>query len=172
MEKDEIVQTIMDKLVRIKLDPVSATMHAGNRLFMERITGTTKYLSNNKAMIYDVTFADTWDHSGRIPEDHFVVDNYLLRVEGWSHIDNPEKFLEILESTVPKTPGTCFYLDNVLFLDNVKFINADRIRNQLLRDRADGDMNFHVLKIVDVGGNVTEFYASPAVEAKMEANNA
>jgi hypothetical protein len=167
----EILQEIMNKLVELKLEPVSATMHAGNRLFMERIQGTTKYLSNNKTMIYDVDFADTYNHSGRIPKDHFVVGDYLLKVEKWAHIDNPEEFLAILNLEIPKAPGTCFYLDGKLFLENVSFARMPLIRDQLLRDREDGDMIFHCLKIVDVGGNTTEFWASPAVKKRMGGIN-
>jgi hypothetical protein len=167
----DILQEIMDKLVKTKLDPVSATMHGGYRLFMERINGTTKYLSNNKTMIYDVTFADTYKHTGKIPEDHFAVENYLLKVESWAHIDNPEEFLRILNLEYPKVPGTRFYLDNILFMENVPFIKADLIRNELLNDRYAGIRTFRCLKIVDIGGNITEFFASKEVQRRKAAEN-
>ena len=67
---------------------------------------------------------------------------------------------EILDTLQPKTKGTCFYLDNILYMDNVPFIHAEGIRDVLLRERTDGTLWFDILKIVDPSGNETKFYPS------------
>jgi hypothetical protein len=166
-----LLDKIKDRLARFEfhkeLEPVKTTLPGGTKLFMERIKGTTKYLSHLRKMIYDVVFVNTYYHNGKIPVNHLVVDNILLKIEAMADIYCPEKFLEIMNNTVVCPRGCRFYLDDVLYMKDVPFLKADKIRDNLLQQRHDGTMIYDILKIIDPSGNTTEFHASPAVQNRM-----
>jgi len=155
---------IKNRLMVLETEPVTAVHPRGMKQFMERVVGTTKYLSNMKKIIYDVSFLDLYNFDGKIIDGCFAIDGFLYKIDNWAHIDFPERFLEILDKESPKTKGVCFYLDNKLYLDNVPFIKCDPIRDDLLRQRTDGFMWFEVLKIVDTAGNSTSFF--PSIKAR------
>jgi hypothetical protein len=173
MEQTEnpVLQEIKNKLIRLeydkKLEPVNAILPNGTRLFMERIQCTTHYLSAMRKVIMDVTFESLYFHSGKVPENCIVIGDTMLRVEESTHIDDPERFLSILDRPKGKCRGTRFYLDEVLYLENVNFLRADAIRDNILLQRQQGTMVFDILKIVDPSGNTTEFIASPAIQKRM-----
>jgi hypothetical protein len=172
-----ILQEIKNKLLWLKennkLEPVKATLPDGSKLFMERIECTTHYLSHLRKIIYDVAFQNLYYHNSKVPQDCIAVGDMLLRVEETTSIEFPEAFLAILNKPKGKCRGMRFYLDEVLYLENVNFLRADSIRDNILQQRCDGTMIFDVLKIVDPSGNTTEFHASPAVQKRMaEAKDA
>jgi hypothetical protein len=149
---------VMAEKKPILLDPVSAIIHGGTKLFMERIIGTTHFLSNNRKIIYDVAFADVYIYDGKIPQNHFVVDHMLLKIEDWCHIDEEEKFLNLLNKEIVPGQGMRFFIDDVLYCSNVPFMKAETLRNELLKARNIGDrVYFKVLKVIDPSGNVAEF---------------
>lgn len=150
-----------------KLDGVSVRLSGNTSMHMDRINDTTLYLSNNRRMIYDVSFVESYNHTGKIPANHLVVGNMLLVVDDWAHIDDTDKFLSILNKKQVEMTGTKFYLDGVLYAFNVPFSQSESMRNDLIHKINDGEIKFHVLKIVDPSGNVTEFHASPLIEARM-----
>jgi hypothetical protein len=143
-----------------QLEPLTVIFHDCHRQGMERIIKTSHYLSNNRKVIYDLGFLSLYNHNLKIPEGCLAVGNWLLRIERTCSIENPEYFMEILDTPQPLAKGTCFYLDNILYMDNVPFVHAEGIRNVLLKERADGIVWFEVLKIVDPSGNKTLFYPS------------
>jgi hypothetical protein len=151
-----------------KLEPVNAILPGGGRMYMERIHGTTHYLSAMQKVIMDVTFENLYFHDGKVPENCIVVGDTLLRVEESTHIDDPEKFMAILDKPKGKCRGTKFFLDDTLYAENVNFLKADEIRDDLLFKRQKGVMIFDILKILDPSGNTTEFLASPAVQRRMD----
>ena len=173
MEQTEnpLLGVIRHKLFQLefnkKLEPVNAILPGGGRMFMERIQCTTHYLSAMRKVIMDVTFENLYFHDGKVPENCIVVGDTLLRVEESTHIDDPEKFMAILDKPKGKCRGTKFYLDDVLFADNVNFMKADELRDDILHQRQAGTMIFDILKILDPSGNTTEFLASPAVQKRM-----
>jgi len=152
------------------LEPVNVILHDKSKNYMERIIGTTKYLAHNKKIIYDTLFLKLYNFDKRIPEGCFAVGGWLLKIEQWAHIDRPARFLEVLDSPPPKCVGTRFYLDDILYMDNVPFRDADGIRNNLLLQRSDGIIWFEVLKIVDPSGNETLFLPSKKAQ-KAHADN-
>ncbi|HZK70624.1 MAG TPA: hypothetical protein VFD03_03760 [Clostridia bacterium] len=162
---------IKDKLALLhkqeKLEPVTATLPNGTKLFMERIECTSHYLSHLRKVIYDVAFKNLYYHNLKVPEDCMAVGDTLLRVEEVASIEFPQDFLAILNKPKGKCRGTKFYLDEFLYLDNVNFLRADSIRDNILLQRCNGTMIFDILKIVDPSGNTTEFIASPAVQKRM-----
>ena len=175
-----VVQEITTKLIRLeyeqKIEPVKTTVHGGTKLFMERISGSSLYLSHLRKVIYDVKFENTYYHNNKVPENCFAVDNMILRIEDQACVgiqfpfdSDPEKFLEILSRPIPVSKGTRIYLDHVLYMDNVPFARADSIRNNLLQQRKEGTLVYQVLRIINQSGNVTEFHASPAVQKRMKA---
>lgn len=143
-----------------KLEPLTVIFHDGHKQFMERVVKTTHYLSNNRKVIYDLAFLNLYNHNLRIPEGCLAVGNWLLKIERCATLDNPELFTEILDMPEFPTKGTCFYLDNLLYMDNIPFRHAEAIRDILLTQRNDGTLWFDVLKIVDPSGNKTLFYPS------------
>lgn len=149
-----------------KMDPIRATYPDGTKHYMERIIGSIKIVSNMRKVIHTVSFANTYYHDGKIPQDHIAVENMLLKIDLTVSMDEPERYLEILDLPNPVPVGTQFYLDGELYMANVSFLHSDEIRDELLHERAKGERWFEVLRIVDASGNVTEFYASPAVRAK------
>jgi hypothetical protein len=173
LDEQHIKDEIKNKLIRLeydkKLEPVNAILPNGQRLFMERIQCTTHYLSAMRKVIMDVTFENLYCHDCKVPENCIVVGDMLLRVEESTHIDDPEKFMAILDKPKGKCRGTKFYLDDVLYLDNVNFMKADELRDDILHKRQAGTMIFNILKILDPSGNTTEFIASPAVQKRMDA---
>ena len=171
MENDNpVLQEIKTKLLWLKenkkLEPVKATIHGGSKLFMERIEGTTHYLAHAKKLIFDLKFENLYFHNSKVPENCVAVD-MVLRIENSASIDLPEDFLAILNQPKAKSRGTKFYLDDILYLENVNFLRADSIRDNILQQRHDGTMVFDALKIVDRSGNTTEFLASSAVQKRM-----
>ena len=172
------MREITAKIIRLefeqKLEPVKATVHGNTKLFMERINGTSKYLSHLRKVIYDVKFENTYHYDGKVPVNCFAVDGMILRIEDQACVGvqfpdgDFEKFLEILNRPNPVPTGTRIYLDKILYMDNVPFLRADSIRNNLLQQRKDGLMCYQVLKIIDPSGNTTEFHASPAVQKRMK----
>lgn len=173
MKTDEnpVVQDIKYKLARLefklKIEPVSVRIHGGTKLFMERIIGTTKYLSHLRKVIYDIRFKKLYYHNNNIPQNFIAVNNWLLEIENQAHIEVPEKFLEILDRPEPIPTDIQFYLDGILYLHNVPSLKADDIKNDLLKQRHNGTMIYDVLKMVDLTGNITEFHASVAVKNRM-----
>ena len=143
------------------IESVDAYFITGRKTYMERIIGTSKYLSNKRRIIFDVKFADLYYHTDKkIPDNHFVVGNHLYLIESVAYIDEGEKFLEILEKPMPKGSGTKIYLDGQLYMDEIKFMKVEAIRDQLLHERQDLIRWFDVMKIIDPSGNVTEFLPS------------
>jgi len=171
MEKNNLaLKEIIKKLASYKYDPVDAVIHGGNKFFMENIVGTTKYLSNAGKVIYDLMFADLYYHDKKVPLNHVAIGEYLYKIEACVNLDDPEKFLGVLNFQLIYTQGTKFYLDNVLYAENMPFTREDKFRDLLLEQRWDGTLFYHCLKIVDPAGNTTEFWASPAVEKRMKLN--
>lgn len=155
------ITSVIERLAEVKIRPVTVIHPDGVKQHMEWIIGTTKYLSNLKKIIYDTTFLQLYSgNPNKILEGCFVVDNYILKIEKWCHIDDYDKFLKILENKEIKTRGTRLYLDNDLYMGNIPFKDQDKIRNHLLEQRRDGTMWFDVLKIIDPSDNVTYFYPS------------
>ena len=168
-----VVQEIKNKLLWLKennkIEPVKATFPGGVNLYMERINGTSKYLSHLKKVIYDVRFENCYYHNNRIPKNCFAVENTILRIEESCNLENMEnKFLEILNRPNVEPVGIRFFLDGKLHLKDVPFLKSDRIRDNILQQRHDGTMIYDVLTIIDPSGNKTEFYASPAVAKRMK----
>lgn len=161
-------EEILCRLARLTIEPVKATLPDGSKLFMERINGSTKYLSHMRKVIYDVAFENTYYHNGIIPLGYFVIADMLLKIEESSDVTTPERFIELLEKIPPKPHGMRFYLDDTLYLENVSFIKSDMIRDDILRARKDGSMLFDVLRIIDPSNNITEFHASPLVQLRMQ----
>jgi hypothetical protein len=158
-EDNQLIDQIVKKLHYCLLEPITAKLSGGSSLFMERIIGSTHYLSNNRKMIYDVCFADLYLHDGRIPQNHLAIENMLLKVEDWCHIDNADKFLMILSKENESPKGMQFFIDDVLYISNVPFSKSESMRNELLRLRNDGIIDyFSVLKVKDPSGNITEFH--------------
>ena len=143
-----------------KLEQVTVIHPKGARQFMEWIVGTTKYLSNRRMVIYDVSFLSLYNHDEKILDGCFAVDNFLYKIDQWAHVDSPERFEEVLQSTVPESMGTCIYLDDALYMSNVTFGKRDGIISHLLTQRNDGLMWFNVLRVIDGSKNVTCFYPS------------
>ena len=143
-----------------KLEQVTVIHPKGARQFMEWIVGTTKYLSNRRMVIYDVSFLSLYNHDGRVLDGCFAVDNFLYKIDQWAHVDSPERFEEVLQSTVPESMGTCIYLDDALYMSNVTFGKRDQIVGKLLTQRNEGLRWFNVLKIIDGSKNATYFYPS------------
>lgn len=142
------------------LEPLTALFHDGSKIYMERIIGTTKYLTHTKKVIYDLVFLKLYNFDKRIPEGCIAVNDWLLKIDDWAHIDSPARFLQVLKSPAAESVGTRFYLDDILYMDNVPFKLAEDIRNVLLLERNDGTVWFDVLKIVDPSGNETLFLPS------------
>jgi hypothetical protein len=168
-----MLQTIKERIVLLeyqkKLEPANVFISKDHKIFMEVIAGSTKFLSHMRKVIYDITLEGMYYHNGKIPSGCFAMDNYLYKVESQANIEEPEKFLEILNKKCTRKTGIQFYLDGILYMDDVPFAAADRRRDVLLHQRQDGLMLFDVLKIIDRAGNATEFHASPAVQRKMDA---
>ncbi len=142
------------------LEAVTVIQSDGSRLYMERIIGTTKYLAHNRKVIYDVSFLNLYNYNLRIPAGCIAIKDWLMKIDGYAHIEHPSSFLKLLDKPAPKVRGTRFYLDNKLYAENVPFGKADAIRNDLLQQRNDGIMWFEVLTIIDPSGNETKFYPS------------
>jgi len=174
--ENPVIQEIKNIIIKLefynKLEAVRAIIPKGAKLFMERIHASSKYLSHLRKIIYDVEFENVYYHNGKVPENCFVIDNQILRIENQATIEQPDKFLEILNRIIPEPKGICFYLDDVLYLQNVQSSKSDGIRNLILNQRHDGLILFDVLKIIDSSGNVTEFHASSAVKLKMQVAKA
>jgi hypothetical protein len=180
MQKSDnpVIQEILDKLALLdyhkQIEPMKATLPGGNKLFMERINGSSKYLSHLRKMIYDVKFEKCYYYDGKIPENCFAIENVILRIEEQEGIGVqfsngiPERFLKILNKPQPESQGIRIFLDDVLYASNVPFLKSDRVRDEILVMRHNGTMIYDVLKVVDPSGNVTKFYASPAVQKRME----
>lgn len=158
-EQKEIMYQIGLLDQKSELQPVTAIFPNNQKIFMERIEGTTKYLCHNRKVIYDITFVKLYN-MGIIPESHFVIDHFMYYIEDWSHISEHEHFNRIMNKMIPTSKGVCIYLDDKLFQENVSFLNAEKIRNELLYQRNDGTRWFDVLKIVDPSGNETIFLPS------------
>jgi hypothetical protein len=173
MQKSDnpVIQGIYNKLAILesqkKLEPINAILSNGTRLAMERIDCTTHYLSSLRKVIYDVTFENLYCHNCKVPENCIAVGDFILRIEESAHIEQTDAFLAILNKPRGKCRGTKFYLDDVLYLDNVNFLRSDSIRDNILLQRQQGTMVFDVLKILDPSGNTTEFLASKAVQKRM-----
>jgi hypothetical protein len=166
---EEILAQLMEKLVGVQTLPVTVIHTGGVKQHMDWIVGTTKYLSNLKKVIYDVSFLKLYSHNpDKILDGCFVRDNFLLKIDEWCHIDDPEHFLRILERNGHKPRGQKIYLDNNLYMEGLPFNKSDKIRNHLLRQRSDGLMWFDILKIVDPSDNVTLFLPSKAAIRKHE----
>jgi len=148
-----------------QLESVKVRLSGNYVQLMERINGTTHYLSNNRKIIYDVVFADLYFHNKKIPENHIVVDNTLLKIEDWCHIDEEERFLEILKREPAKSVGMQIFLDDKLYMSNVPFSKSESLRNELLYERNHGIIYFFsCLKVKDPSGNVTEFHTQMTSE--------
>jgi hypothetical protein len=173
MEQTEnpVLQEIKNKLALLKehkkLEPVTATLPDKTKLFMERIECTTHYLSHARKVIYDVAFKNMYYHNSKVPQDCIAVGDMLLRVEESTSTEFPDEFLAILNKPKGKCRGMKFYLDELLYLENVNFLRADSIRDNILQQRHDGTMVFDVLKIIDPSGNTTEFHASKVIQKQM-----
>ena len=180
MQKSDnpVIQEIFDKLALLEfnkqIEPLKATLHGGNKLFIERINGSSKYLSHLRKVIYDVKFENCYYHDGKVPEGCFAIGNEILRIEEQTGVgiqfpedSNPELFLEILNRPNPKPVGMRFFLDGTLYMQNVPFLRSNTIRDEILIARHKGTMIFDVLKVIDPSGNVTEFHASSAVQKRM-----
>jgi hypothetical protein len=157
---EQIMLRITRLEIKKELEPVTAIHHGGQKQFMERIKGTTKYLSSARKIIYDVTFLTLYNHDLKIPEGCIALENMLLKIEGWAHIDHIDSFLKILDRPPVAGVGTRIYLDHELFMDNVPFIKSDAIRDELLTQRNDGTRWFDVLRVIDPSGNETQFLPS------------
>ena len=171
MEQKMIVaptEEILCRLARLTIEPVKATLPDGSKLFMERINGSTKFLSHMRKVIYDVAFENTYYHSGKIPQGRFIIDNMIYKIEESSDTSDPERFIQLLEKVMPKPHGMRFYLDETLYLENVSFMRSDIVRDDILKARKDGPMLFDVLRIIDPSNNITEFHASPSVQRRMK----
>jgi len=136
----------------------------GKRYFIEWIKGTTKCFSHNRTIIYDVSFLQLYRYNEKIPEGCFACNQWICKIDKQTHINNPAVFLAILDYTYPQREGTRYYLDNKLYMKNVPFRQADKIRNDLLYQRKDGLLWFKCLTIVDPAGNKTWFYPSIKVQ--------
>lgn len=178
MQKSDnpVIQEIMDKLALLdfhkQIEHLNATLPGGNKLFMERINGSSKYLSHLRKVIYDVRFENCYYHNGKVPENCFAIGNEILRIEDEACVGIvipyfPEKFLEILNRPQPASQGMRFYLDGVLYMKNVPFLKSDRIRDEILHHRHGGTLIYDILKVIDPSGNTTEFHASPTVAKRM-----
>jgi hypothetical protein len=154
---EKIAEKIKYMVFNKQLSPVSAVFADKTKLFMERINGTTLYLSNMRKILYDLSFADIYNFDGRIPKAHIVIDTTLYKIDDWCHIENCEKFLSLLDRDISTSHGTCIYLDDVLHASNISFLTLSEIRNDLLHSRNSGDMHFKCLKVVDASGHVTLF---------------
>lgn len=153
------------------LEEVTVIHPKNVRQFMEWIVGSTKYLSNRRMVIYNVSFLGLYNHDGKILDGCFAIDNFLYRIDQWAHRDNPERFEEILQSTVPEGVGTRIYLDDKLYMSNVSFGKRDGIISDLLTQRNDEIMWFNILKLIDASGNTTCFYPSKkAIKAHKNLN--
>ena len=159
-EINQQMNEIKSKLKYLIFEPTTVIHSNKNKQFMERIKNTTKYLSNNRKIIYDITFLKLYNFDYRIPGGCLAINDWLVKIDRYAHIDQPDSFLKILEEPAPKIKGRCFYLDDVLYLENVSLSQLDRIRDLLLTQRNDGTMWFEVLKIVDLSGNETLFLPS------------
>lgn len=144
-----------------ELEAVTVTFHGGAKQFMERIHGTTKYLAQARKVIYDFSFLNLYNYNPRkIPEGCVALCDWLLKIDGWAHIDHPESFKKIMDDNKKLCRGTKIYLDAKLYMGNIPFMRADAIRDQLLWDRTDGIKWFNVLTITDPSGNKTQFLPS------------
>jgi hypothetical protein len=168
-EQREIMYQIALLANKQKLQPVTAVFPNNQKIFMERIYGTTKYLAHNRKVIYDVSFKDLYN-MGKIANSCFAVDHFLYNIDAWASIEEPDQFKKILLSPLPLSRGTRFYLDDELFMENVSFIKADMIRNELIWERRAGTRWFNVLKIIDPSGNETLFFppARVSLQHKMK----
>lgn len=164
MTEEQITLTndLKNRLMVLRTEPVTATHPKGIKQHMDWIVGTTKYLSNLKKIIYDVSFLRLYMHDNKIPEACLAIDNFLYKVDQWAHLDFPERFKEILDKEGPKVHGARIYLDDILYADNIPFKHFENIRNYLLRERTDGAIWFDVMKCVDPAGNVSLFLPSKA----------
>jgi hypothetical protein len=162
MENKTLTIQILGRFIDV--EPVNAIYPKDVKIFMERIVGTTKYLSNNRKILYDVSFIDLYEYNNKILEGCFAIDKYIYKIDAWASINFPEKFLRILDKKIPESKGICIYLDNKIYAENVPFLKCDDMRDDLLIQRNDGLMWFEVLKIVDKSGNKTLFY--PSKQAK------
>ena len=148
------------QMFNLEFTPVDALYPKGKKLFMERINETTKFLSNAKKVIIDASFVNIYNFNNKIWDGCFVVNDFIYKIDSWASINFPEKFIDILNKKHPPIKGTCFYLDDKLYLSNAPFLKCDSIRDNLLQQRNDGTMWFECLKIVDNASNATCFYPS------------
>jgi len=162
MEKETVTIEILNRAIEV--EPVTAIHPKGVKIFMERIIGTIKYLSNNRKILYDVSFISLYNYNNKIIDGCFAIDGFVYKIDAWASIDFPDRFLQILDKNVPECRGICFYLDNKLYAENVPFLKCDDMQDHLLTQRNDGLMWFNKLKIVDKSGNKTVFY--PSIKAK------
>lgn len=164
---EELVNGIVNRLAVLNTQPVIVIHPNGAKQHMDWIVGTTKYLSNMKKIIYDTTYLQPYNcNPKKIIDGCFAVDSHVVKIVEWCHIDDADHFIRILDTKVKEPKGTCFYLDGKLYMEDVPFIKADRIRNNLLTQRVDGTMWFDVLTVVDPVGNKTHFYPSKNVKLK------
>jgi hypothetical protein len=159
-EADGRLIQLKSEILTLVVEPVEAIHSNGSRQYMERIIGTTKYLSNFKKMIYDVAFLKLYNHDLKIPEGCMAIDNFLYKIEKWAHLDHADSFADILHAEAPKTKGTCFYLDGKLVQSNVPLLKNDDLRDYYLGLRNTGEMWFDKLVIIDPSGNHTEYLPS------------
>jgi hypothetical protein len=161
-------EQIISILAKHSFEPMDAIMDTKNKMFMEWIVGTDRFVSNLRKVIYELSFADIYYHDKKIPCGHIAMGEYLYKIERSATLGEPELFLEILTKIQSTTCGTRFYLDGILYKDNVPFTSADRLRNNLLQQRCDCTKIFQCLTIIDPSGNITQFLASSAVERRMK----
>lgn len=154
------------------LEAVAGFFPDGTKIYMERIIGSCHYLSHRRKTIYDVAFDKLYYHNGAIPEGHVAIENILYKIEDQATVMEEDKFIEILDRHTKRTSGTRFYLDKKLYMDNVPLMKSDGIRDALLQQRRDNILWFDVLRIIDLSGNVTEFYPSDAVKMRHVASKA
>jgi hypothetical protein len=155
-------------LAKHSFEPMDAIMDTKNKMFMEWIYGTDKFVSNLRKVIYELSFANIYYHNKKIPLGHIAIGEYLYKIDRMASLAEPEVFLDMLKTVRPRTSGTKFYVDGKLYKDNVPFMLADKLRDNLLQQRHDCTMLFDCLTIVDPSGNHTQFLASPAVQKRMQ----
>lgn len=169
MDEKQIALTneLKTRLMVLETEAVTAKHPKGGKQHMDWIVGTTKYLSNLKKIIYDVSFLSLYTSDNRIPDGCFAVDQFVYKIDNWAYIDSPERFKEVLEASVPPINGTAIYLDNVLYLKgHMSFAKFDAIRNEILRKRTDGEIWFECMKCIDPNKNETLFLPSRKAKRK------
>jgi hypothetical protein len=162
-EHDDFLKFI-EKQSQIKAELAKATIQEvvaydqnAQRLFMENILGTTKYLCHNRTTLYDCTFQRIYYYDKRVPSNCIVVNGMVLKIVTQADFTEPEVFLNLLNTKHEVGTGIRFYLDDVLYKTCVSMVSCDSLRDKLFLRRRQGKISFSNLKIYDAVNNCTEF---------------